>query len=96
MQPASHEAIRIIDHSLQIPACLGNARIPATNRIINGPQYQEVRTPTPRCLSLTVGEKSLPKKMARVSSFVLLVVLLFLVENERSSGLPTKIKSNGE
>ena len=36
------------------------------------------------------------KKMVRVSAFILLVVLLSLIQNERSSGLPTKIQSNGE
>ena len=47
-------------------------------------------------MSLIVSEKLLPSNMARVSGFVVLVGLLFLIESERSSGLPTRLKANGE
>ena len=68
-----------------------------TNKNIQQIIYKRARATRDHVVCLcAVGVKSLQKKMASVSSFLFLVVLFFFVPIERGSGLPMKMKANGE
>ena len=86
-----------IKQSLQIPSCwkvLGETH--AFQRPIESSIDRYIKKWDRRRHVVCLWHWMRKKKMVRVSAFILLIVLLSLLQSERSSGLPTKTPSFGE